>query len=195
MPIWTPSPDPGDAEHAHRILRTPADKPLKAIITSPDPTGTYTHYAAGRTTPCESPNHCENCEEGHGRRWHGYLGIMLISTLEHAIFEYTAPTAEVLAGYYRQHGTLRGCGITAQRPSRKPNGRVHIATQPVDLQKWLLPDPLDVHKLLSHIWGIPTTQTLLKRTNLLKGDAIVPKPNGAPKTKPPGRDRKRTQTN
>lgn len=48
---------------AFPIIRTPASRPLTAIITSPNLVGCYTHYFKGRTTPCEGAD-CQLCLQG-----------------------------------------------------------------------------------------------------------------------------------
>ena len=157
MPNWKNHPPSSAEQTAYRIIRTPADKPLAVIATSTQNAGTDTHYANHRTTPCERPNPCELCEDGHSTRWHGYLAVLVPSTMEHAILEFTAAAYAPLETYQNIHDTLRGCGIIAKRPSGRPNGRVLLKCTPVDQQKWALPEPPNLIKILSHIWGIPYT--------------------------------------
>lgn len=180
MPRWTPDPPPTDLLHAHRIVRTPADKPFVAIVTSTEPVGCITHFANGRTSPCEGPGDCALCEAGHSGRWHGYVGALQIATLEHVIFEYTAPVHDAMRNYHDQHQTLRGCGITAHRPSKTPNGRVVLKTQPVDQRKWNIPDPPDLHTLLCHIWGIALPEATIAKVGKPPAHTINVQPsNGA----------------
>lgn len=160
MPTWQPQPPEPATTGAYRIIRTPADKPLNAISTSPQLIGTSTHYANHRTTPCASPARCQLCEAGHSTRWHGYLGVLLTASMEHAIMEITANAWPTLQSYQNQHDSLRGCGIIAKRPSGRANGRVVLKCIPVDLQKWHLPAAPYLIKLLNHIWGIADPNVL-----------------------------------
>lgn len=179
MPRWQNEPPAADRLFANRIVRTPADKSLAGICTSPHPTGTMTHYANGRTQPCEGQGSCDLCAAGHSARWHGYIGLLIVGTMEHVIFEYTAPANDVLKRYYEQHDSLRGCGIIAHRPSRTPNGRVVLRTQPTDLLKWKLPEAPELMTILCHIWGVATGEAALDNHGKVPADTVaVARANG-----------------
>lgn len=157
MPRWTDTPPTNGAPHANRIRRTPATKPLAAIVTSPDLTGCNTHFIANRTVPCEGEETCPHCAEGHSWRWHGYVAAIETGTLEHFIFECTAAAADSFRNYLTVHGNLRGCHFTASRPNGRANGRVVIACRRIDEQRNRLPAPLNVRKILCHIWSVQYT--------------------------------------
>lgn len=144
-----------DQAHAHRIVRTPPDKPFTAICTSRYPIGCRTHFANHRTVPCEGEQACEACAAGHAYRWHGYVGALHIVSMEHVIFEYTAPVAKTFAAYIEQHHNVHGCHFQASRPGGRPNSRVVVKCTPADLTKWRIPAPPNLAKLLCHIWGVP----------------------------------------
>lgn len=155
MPIWNDDP-PADAHHfTFRICRTPPNADFKGIITSSKASGCPTHYYNHRTVPCGGSKGCNACDAGYSWRWHGYAAVMLTSTLEHVLFEFTAPTSDVFKNYHRRYNTLRGCGLVAKRPSGRTNGRVVVTTTPVDLLKWQLPEEPNLRKILCHIWGVP----------------------------------------
>lgn len=154
MPQWIDDPRADDARFAFRILRTPPDKPVNAIITCVDLIGCNTHYAANRTIPCEGKDRCQACQDGLSFRWHGYVSAILTGTLEHVLFECTATAADTFRNYYMLHQTMRGCFFTARRPSGRHNGRVVIACKPVDEQRTRLPDPPDVRAILCHVWNV-----------------------------------------
>lgn len=158
MPLWNNAPPETDNRFAHRIVRTPPDKPLIGIVTSEHPVGCYTHYANGRTVPCDGVDNCDACKAGFAWRWHGYAAVLLTDKLEHVIFEYTAPPAKTFAAYIDQYENLRGCYFQAIRPGKRPNSRVVVKAVPADLQKWRLPDAPDLKQLLCHIWGVKNDQ-------------------------------------
>jgi len=54
------------------LVRTPANRSLKAVVTSDALIGTDTHFWGGHTVPCERPE-CDACNHGIAYRWHGYL--------------------------------------------------------------------------------------------------------------------------
>jgi hypothetical protein len=155
--------------YALRLLRTPARGRLHLISTSDNLVGCWTHYYAGRTTPCTGPD-CEACGAGASSRWHGYLTAWDPETREHLLFECTAAAAESLAAYRVKHATLRGCEFIASRVSPRPNARIRIQAKPADLSAIDLPQAANLVTCLCHIWGIPTTET-----------RILPGPAGQPR--------------
>lgn len=159
MPRWLDHPPDAAKDVPYRIVRTPADKPLEAIITTPELLGCCTHFVHNRTVPCEGPDTCSHCAQGHAWRWHGYVAAILRVTLEHVLFEITAPSADTLRNYILLHGNLRGCRIKAFRPSNRPNGRVVLQTVPVDLSSTRLPDAPNVKRLLCHLWNVQYSDT------------------------------------
>ena len=158
MPLFSNAPPTDDNQHGFRLIRTPASPPFRATVISENLVGCPTHYVANRTIPCESP-HCDPCESGIGWRWHGYLLVQIQATTETVIFETTAAASKNFKAYYERHGTTRGCFFQATRANQKPNGRVLIQCKPADLAQINLPQPLDLIKLLCHIWNIAPNQT------------------------------------
>jgi len=157
MPLWINDPQDDAERFAYRILRTPADKPLTAIVTSLEVIGTNTHFVNNRTVPCEGLGACEFCDQGYSWRWHGYLAAMHVQTSEHLIFEFTAPASKTFKTYLDRGGNIRGCKFTAHRPSKRPNGRVVISCTPVDPTRLRIPEPPDVAAILCHIWNVQNT--------------------------------------
>jgi len=154
MPKWNP-PAPEHARSVtHRIIRVPAKGRLCGIVTSPEPLATNTHYIAHRTIPCEGPGECRHCEEGHSWRYHLYIGILITPGLEHAILELTAAASDTIRNYYQLHAETRGALLSACRPSGRHNGRVAVTCHPPKDHNQALPEPLNLMRLLCHIWGI-----------------------------------------
>lgn len=160
MPQWTDRPDPTAHPYALRIIRTPAEKPIVAVVTSLEIIGCRTHFVNNRTVPCEGQTHCHWCHQGHSWRWHGYLACILTESLEHALFEFTATASDTFRNYQLVHGDIRGCKFHAQRPCKRHNGRVVISTKSIDLQRWNLPDPPNVKAILCHIWNVQNTNAV-----------------------------------
>lgn len=184
MPLWSNAPPEQPEGYSLRIVRTPADKPFTAIVTSTDIIGCPTHYANARTVPCEGSDACPLCHDGHSWRWHGYLACIHTATLEHVLFEFTAASSDTFKNYHQLNTTLRGCHFQAHRPSARHNGRVVIACKPYDPSRLRLPDPPDIQAILSHIWNIPTgtTQSHVDPTRPGRQIGILPtaKKNGRP---------------
>lgn len=177
MPQWSSEPPEQPEGYSLRIVRTPADKPLTAIVTSTDVVGCSTHYAGNRTVPCEGSEVCKLCQDGYSWRWHGYLACILTATLEHVLFEFTAAASDTFKNYVNLHNDLRGCHFQAQRPSRRHNGRVVIACKPYDQSRVRLPDPPDVKAILCHIWNVQNTRTTEHRDEASLGTQIALMPD------------------
>lgn len=177
MPRWSQTIPEKPKGPALPILRTPAFKPLTAIITSNDLVGTFTHYFHGRTCPCEAPD-CEACREGIPYRWHAYLSAIDCDNGLHFLFEVTAAGAEPFISYRDAHTTLRGCLFQARRWNSRPNGRILIQTKPADLTKRSLPPGPDLIKCLAILWDLPSNGLKAKghnpekRTNTVLVDPV-----------------------
>lgn len=147
--------------YAMRLLRTPAKGKLHLVATCDQMTGCWTHYFAGRTTPCTGDG-CEACENGASSRWHAYVSAFDPQANEQVLFECTAAAAECFGAYRAKHGTLRGCEFRAYRVAPRANARVHLDMKPTALAQPALPQEANVQAALCHIWGIPLSETDLK---------------------------------
>lgn len=154
MTTFTNTPPKDPRGPALRLLRTPSVGTLRAIVTSEDLVGTFTHFWRGRTLP-HNPDKCEACQDGFPFRWHAWLSAVTENAHEHVLFEMTPQACEHFVLYRQAHNTLRGCLFNAWRPSGRPNGRVFIKVRPANLTDINLPDAPDLLKLLSMIWNVP----------------------------------------
>jgi hypothetical protein len=155
MPIFSDRPPSDLGRSGMRIVRTPADRPLVAYITSNELIGCPTHFVNHRTIPCEGEDVCEHCHEGIGWRWHAYLAIVLVDTHEHVILELTKAACDPFRVYADWHGDLRGAKIKAWRVNKRINGRILTKIKPPEQNDPKLPDPPLVSKILCHMWGVP----------------------------------------
>ena len=154
MPIWTNDVPKDPRGPAFQIVRTPAFKPLLAIVTCEDLVGCYTHFYHGRTVPCEGDN-CPAHQEGIPYRWHAYLSAYDAKTSQHFLFECTAQSADAFTAYRDAYQTIRGCLFRATRMNQKTNGRIVIQTRPADLKGVNLPHPPALTKCLAILWSLP----------------------------------------
>lgn len=165
MPSYSNTPPPNSYGQALPIQRTPANRPLKAIITSPDLIGCNTHFWHGQTTPCTAPN-CEPCKDASPYRWHAYCSAFIPPTSLHFLYETTAAAAEQLVTYRRANDTLRGCKFTAYRWRQAINGRVVIHTEKSTFADDQLPEAPNLEIVLATLWHLP-------HDNLKRGDATA----------------------
>lgn len=163
-------PEEGN-HHSLPLVRTPTNRPIAGIITSPDMVGTQTHFFHGRTIPCDSEE-CPACSEGLPWRWHAYCSLWSPATHRVVLFEMTAKCVEPLVTYRKAYGTLRGCHLMAKRATTSANSRVILQTKRADLENVSLPDGADLIKALSIIWNITlpsiSPDGILKETPLIK---------------------------
>lgn len=175
MPIWTNTVPQDPRGPAFQIVRTPAYKPLIAIVTCLDLVGCYTHYYHGRTVPCEGAD-CPAHKDGIPFRWHAYLSAFNSVNGQHFLFECTAQAAEAFTDYRDTFSTLRGCLFRATRMNQKTNGRIVIQTKPADLTKVKIPKPPDLTKCLAILWSLPIPDVQAETINpRKKTPQITPK--------------------
>jgi len=154
------------------LKRCPVGKPVIAIVTSLDLIGCKTHFYQGKTQPCENET-CKACLDGVRWTWHSYLSAYDHAAKLHFLFESTARATEAFVQYREAHDVLRGCLFRAQRTQLRANARVYIETRPADLEKYSLPNPPDLTKILAIIWNLPDAV-------LAKGRRIKNVPNLTP---------------
>lgn len=176
MPTWTRDVPKDPRGNALPIRRTPASRPLQAIVTSPDLIGCYTHFYKGQTVPCEAPT-CEACADGLPFRWHAYMTAVDVFNHLHFIFEVTAIAAKTFTEYREKHGTIRGCQFIAKRWNNRPNGRILIQTKPADLGETLIPEPPNLQKAMAILWSLPDASVVTRgRSAENKMDQIATRP-------------------
>lgn len=163
MPTFSNHVPPDPRGPSFPIVRTPAFKPLVAIVTCEDLVGTFTHFHHGRTTPCEGDS-CEACHDGLPYRWHAYVSAYNPDSGLHFLFESTAQAAQHFVEYRDAVGNLRGCKFEAKRLGGKPNGRVLMRTRTADMSGLRLPLPPDLTKVLAILWNLPSPDVTADRT-------------------------------
>ncbi len=154
VPKFTDTPPTDPRGHALPIIRTPAQKKFQIVLTAPTMIGTNTHFWGGKTVPCETPE-CPACQKGVPYRWHAYTSGVLQPNNLHVIYELTALASENLVTYRKNHGTLRGCLVSAYRWRGAPNGRIVLKCEPCAQPVETLPTPPDLVTCLSIIWQLP----------------------------------------
>lgn len=164
------APPTDDRSFGLTLIRTPADRPLVAVITSDDLVGCNTHYWGGRTVPCQRPV-CKPCADGIPFRWHGYVGVFSPTTGKHALLELTAQACDPIAQYVLAHGTTRGAKIECSRHGRKQNGRVWTAISEAKSIPANLPDAPNIPAILAVIWNMP--RAAMEPATRLEGDPEI----------------------
>ena len=176
MPTWSHDLPKEKSHMGFDLRRTPADKPLLAIVTSDNILVTDTHYWGGRTVPCERPD-CTACNASVPYRTHVYISAFCGRSHEHFLFECTANAAKAFEEYRQANSTLRGCLFQASRPKGTKNGKVVIITKPADLSRTPVPSAPDVKLALCVIWRLPVSamraEHLANGSPCLRTDAIL----------------------
>jgi len=134
-----------------RVVRVGAERPIKGIITSDVWTGCDTHFAGGRTVPCEQ-NSCSICSSGTPPRWHAYFALILQPSQEHVLMCLPLSAFSSLSNYHKEWGTIRGAMLVAHRPSKRANGRVLTSLDHAGRAPQQLPASPDVQTILIRMW-------------------------------------------
>ena len=154
MTTWTHAPPDDPRGFGLPLIRTPAARSLKAIVTCENLIGTDTHFWGGHTVPCQRPS-CDACEAGIAYRWHGYLSAFNPVDQMHFVFEFTAQAADKFMKYFTAHDTLRCCEFEAYRWKHIRNGRVIIKTAHSAFAPHALPAAPDLCRVMAVIWRLP----------------------------------------
>lgn len=151
MVEFTPDPAADKLGATLRVVRVSGDRPLRGIITSETWVGCYTHFAGGRTVPCEQQA-CSLCSSGTPPRWHAYLALILHPTHEHVLACLPLSAYSSLKTYHQEWTTIRGAMLQACRPSKRPNGRVLTSLDHAGKAPHLLPAAPLVEAILLRMW-------------------------------------------
>lgn len=166
MPNWTHNPPDDPRGYGLPIIRTPANRTLKAVVTSDQLIGCDTHFWGGHTVPCTRPD-CEADKAGIAYRWHGYISAFNPADELHFVFEMTAQAAAKFTTYREEHHTLRCCQFEAWRWGHKKNGRVILKLQHSAIPTHALPEAPDLANVMAIIWRLPIPQVTV--TGKLRG--------------------------
>jgi len=159
MPIdWTDQPPTDQPWQSVRLLRCPEAAALSGITLDYPMSGCPTHYAAGRTRPCQGKT-CKYCLDGHTARWHGYLPLYNPVTGRQIVLELTLAAASDYRRQISAYPSRAGHKLTVRRASKKPNARVLLSIEPAPPNGHPLPDPINVRQYLEHMWGVDVDPT------------------------------------
>lgn len=151
MVHWNPEPRADLHAGTLRVIRVPGERPVRGVVTSEIWAGCDTHFANGRTVPCEQPS-CSLCSNGTPPRWHAYLALILHPTREHVLLELPLSAFPSLKTYLGDYQTIRAASLTAYRPSKRPNGRVLTSLDHSGQPPGSLPAAPDVKAILLRMW-------------------------------------------
>ena len=157
MPNWSNQVPADPRGQGLPLVRTPAGRSLRAIVTSDDLIGCDTHFWGGHTVPCTAPD-CEACQAGISYRWHAYLSAYNPTDQLHFIFETTAQAAKTFAEYRAEQHSLRCCQFEAYRWKQRKNGRVIIKCERSAIQPSALPRAPHLTRVMAIIWRLPIPQ-------------------------------------
>lgn len=141
------------------IVRTPAARPLIAIILSHQICGYLTHWHRGRTRPHTTPV-CEACDDQCPWRWHGYVAVYNPRTRNQALLELTAASYRALDEWQKRHESLRAAKIKCERIGQRTNGRIIVTLDNPNPPVENLPPAPDVNAILLRMWELSSTKSI-----------------------------------
>lgn len=168
MVEFSPEPRSGSEAVTLRVVRVGSDRPIKGYVTSETWVGCETHFAGGRTVPCEQKQ-CEVCSSGTPPRWHAYLGLILHPSGEHVLLILPTSALPSLKQYRAEFQTIRGANLIAFRPSKRPNGRVITSLDHGGRASLNLPAGPPIESILLRMWattaGLRSAQPTRRKRN------------------------------
>lgn len=126
---------------------------IHGVITCNTYLGVWTHFIGGRTLPCTAPT-CPGCEAQRRKGWEAYLSIWTNKPSRHIIAALTPGAALQLTDAAPDPGQLRGNWITIRRHGSRPNGKLLVELQLVEVNVGCLPPPPDLKAHMYKIWGL-----------------------------------------
>lgn len=146
-------PQPEDMKSKMQVLRVGPKGVGPLIVLSHDTLGAYTHYAHGRTRPCQGAS-CGVCTDGEQPRWRGYLVVATTDLQEMRVLEVTPAVMPKIDQHFREHRTLRGAKIGLRRKNERANGELWISIQAKPANAAALPKAPSIEKFLNAMWGL-----------------------------------------
>lgn len=154
---WHSAPPNGAAAPTYELTRCPKKGKLRAWIVSHQLEGCWTHFL-GRTLPCLGDLTCPACDEGHPRKWYGYLAVITPGNPQQKILELPAGAALQLGDYVARGTTIRGKLIITERKGGRANGRVQIQLEESEAWPETAPEPIDTRAALLRVWRVDETK-------------------------------------
>jgi hypothetical protein len=125
----------------------------RCVITSDEFYEVDVHWIGGRTLPCLETN-CEACKAQRPRKYEAYLGIVWSTSLKHEILRLTKGAMFQLKSQLSCSGSPRGHVLSVERKGDRPNGRVTILVEPLQVEISRLPASPDLEAHLARIWRV-----------------------------------------
>lgn len=150
------SPRPPDLPQPRwvRVVYVAPGEPQHYVCAGESILGWYVHYLAGHTSPCLLPlGKCLCEQEGWLPMWKGYIEARPWRESRPVLLELTEHAWRSCPGLKEQDGHLRGAILKCWRAGKeKRAAALCMLTQ----TRWDKPlgEPLDVVRVLSHLWGI-----------------------------------------
>ncbi|GAG61951.1 unnamed protein product [marine sediment metagenome] len=166
--------DPSDIaiRNGLRIIRTPTNGSLTAMLLNDDPQCLAVHWVGDRTIPhtCDGP--CNYCAPENPLKIECYFGVWLMMEDKVFILSITDYAAQAILKVRRDHGKLRGMVVKCYRPSQKKNGRIDATIYAIDKLVTVAPEPPDVQRHLTMIFNINAKHLAIAERSYPAGDDV-----------------------
>lgn len=127
---------------------------VSGVIIACRPTGVWTHYVDGATSPCLThAAECPHCVKGRRPRWKCYLLYYAAGIGRIALAEITVDAFRRQPLLADSADSLRGRNIKLVRAGEAANSRVSCHISP-NATLCTLPIEFDVRPILLRIWGV-----------------------------------------
>lgn len=125
----------------------------RCVITSDDFYEVDVHWIGGRTLPCLDKE-CAACKAQRPRKYEAYLGIVWSTSRKHEILRLTKGAMFQLKSQLSCSDSPRGHVLSVERKGDRPNGRVVILVEPLQVEVQKLPASPDLEAHLARIWRV-----------------------------------------
>ncbi len=125
----------------------------RCVITSEEPYEVDVHWLGGRTLPCLESG-CGACEAQRPKKYEAYLGVVWSTSRKHEILRLTKAAMFQLKSGLSGRDSIRGSVLAVERKGDRPNGRVIVTVEPLQVEIARLPQSPDLEAHLARIWRV-----------------------------------------
>jgi hypothetical protein len=145
-----------------RVLRITLPEITEMTVLSPRIMSLWIHWV-GRSMRCVEDGPCKYCEKGIGRKWKGYIDVLIMGKTCYPAWIEMTPTAAnlILQGLDKEKG-LRGARLQMSKTRGGAKGRyiIHVHEHYTAAER--LPEEQSPIKTLETLWEINARKMALK---------------------------------
>lgn len=120
---YVDGPLPPKPRNTKQVIRHTSTEKIEYCSLSRKIKTVWIHWI-GRSVECSDDEHCVPCLKGKGRKWKGYLDVIVMGSPQwNAFLELTPVAWEKIEKLFDKERGLRGCRFTIAKTKGGPKGR------------------------------------------------------------------------